>query len=222
MTRQREREKAALARMEESVEGTEWDPLETLRIAREVAGRGVAMMRENLEQAQRLYREGKISGRVLQQAYACLMDALAHQQKVQDEWLQRARRRAIAQRVRAEMQKRRQLYLQQYAALGPQYEALVEAVVRAETCAREMEALQAEGLYVGPTLWRTIGQEIRETVAALQKYTEVQKQEVVQREFARGVEVACQVLGTVIGEVQPALWEQGLARLSATLQEGEG
>lgn len=92
---------------------------------------------------------------------------------------------------------------EEYAGRGPQYEILIRRLVRAEVLAEQLEGT-GRALHTGE--WRAANRAVLDATQALQKYTESQKSEVVQRERQQAMIVIMEVAERVIAPRYPELW----------------
>jgi hypothetical protein len=91
----------------------------------------------------------------------------------------------------------------QYGNRGPQYEVLIKRVVYAEVRA---EMLEATGQAVDTIEWRRASQSVLDAIAALQKYTEGQKTEVIQKKQQEAILVVLGIAERIVAPRQPGLW----------------
>ncbi len=101
--------------------------------------------------------------------------------------------------------------LAHYGDLGPQYPLLVERLVQATIRASSCDAL-------GDTLEAAAhvraADEVRKSVAALQRYTESLKQEIIQKRVEAQVVRVVEIIEAVVLPVAPQLWHEVMAAIA--------
>jgi hypothetical protein len=115
-----------------------------------------------------------------------------------------------AAQARAARKLRRKL-LAHYGDLGPQYPLLVERLVQAHLRAT---ASDAQGHLVDAEEHRKDSEAVLRAVAALQKYTESLKQEVIQKKVETAVIRVVEIIEAVVLPVAPQLWNDCIAAIA--------
>ncbi len=105
----------------------------------------------------------------------------------------------------------RESLLAHYGDLGPQYPLLVERLVQAHVRAVTYDA---QGAALEPPVHRGAAEEVRKSVAALQRYTESLKQEIIQKRVEMQVVRVVEIIEAVVLPVAPQLWNDVIAALA--------
>ncbi len=101
--------------------------------------------------------------------------------------------------------------LAHYGDLGPQYPLLVERLVQAHVRATHGDA-QGEDWGQGAHI--RAAEEVRRCVAALQRYTESLKQEIIAKRVEMQVVRVVEIIEAVVLPVAPQLWNDVIAALA--------
>lgn len=107
-------------------------------------------------------------------------------------------------------------YKAQYAGLGPQYDSLVRRVATAEVACRSQEV---GGTPLDMDFWMAQATEVRQTIAALQRYTEATKQEVLHAREQEAMRRILRIVERVVAYEQPELWERVIQEVSSSTQQ---
>lgn len=119
---------------------------------------------------------------------------------------------ATAETIRADQAATlRESLLSHYQDLGPQYPILVERLVQAEMRAISCDAL---GDTLETAVHISVAKEIRAGVAALQRYTESVKQEIIQKRVEMQVVRVVEIIEAVVLPVAPQLWNDVIAAIA--------
>ncbi len=122
-------------------------------------------------------------------------------------WREDGRARAAALNVAV----LRESLLAHYGDLGPQYPLLVERLVQAHVRATHCDA-RGEDLALGTH--QRAADEVRKSVAALQRYTESLKQEIIAKRVELQVVRVVEIIEAVVLPVAPQLWNDVIAALA--------
>ncbi len=95
--------------------------------------------------------------------------------------------------------------LEEYGGRGPQYEILIRRLVFAEVLVEQLEGT-SRALHTAE--WRAGNRAVLDATQALQKYTESQKSEVVQRERQQAMLVIMELAERVIAPRNPEAWAE--------------
>lgn len=126
--------------------------------------------------------------------------ALAREQQAADA----AQRRTRCREVRAAL-------YQKYGDLGPQYAILVDVVARAVAWAEEADE---KGDRSECAAWDRM---VRESVAALQRFTESTKEPIIQKRIREKVRIVLEIVEQEIAPQAPELWLTALRALEQRL-----
>ena len=105
----------------------------------------------------------------------------------------------------------RESLLEHYGDLGPQYPLLVERLVQAHVRAM---ACDARGADLKDVVHVRAADEVRKSVAALQRYTESLKQEIIQKRVEAQVVRVVEIIEAVVLPVAPQLWNEVMAAIA--------
>ena len=105
----------------------------------------------------------------------------------------------------------RESLLAHYGDLGPQYPLLVERLVQAHVRATTYDA-RGDALAAGAH--DRAADEVRKSVAALQRYTESLKQEIIAKRVELQVVRVVEIIEAVVLPVAPQLWNDVIAALA--------
>ncbi len=133
--------------------------------------------------------------------------ALAAAFAAEGRWREENRARAAALNVAG----LRERLLTHYGDLGPQYPLLVERLVQAHVRATHCDA---QGADLAPRVHVGAADEVRKSVAALQRYTESLKQEIIQKRVEAQVVRVVEIIEAVVLPVAPQLWHDVIAALA--------
>ncbi len=123
----------------------------------------------------------------------------------------RWRQDAVARAAGIDVAALRADLLAHYGDLGPQYPLLVERLVQAHVRATHGDA-QGEDLPLGAHI--RAADEVRKSVAALQRYTESLKQEIIAKRVELQVVRVVEIIEAVVLPVAPQLWNEVIAALA--------
>lgn len=191
------------------------DPVATLRFRLELAS-------EAVDECRRAYQDPSLPAGTQRynRARMALNQALKAKQDIQDEILRRELTRARASHWHQRLQEREQELLVLYQDLGPQYTVLVRRLAQSEILAEQAQELQDRGYMLSPADLRRYNQEVREGVQALQRYTESQKTEIIERAQEQAMARVVDILEGAILPAAPQVWHRALAELQRQLPAG--
>lgn len=126
------------------------------------------------------------------------------------------------QQHQARWQQQYEMLLQQlmivYGDMGPQYHILIKRLAFAEVKAQQME----EAGRVESVEWRKMVQEVRDLVAALQKYTETEKKELISGEVQNAVLAVVEIVEAELANRYPKIWQRIIHQIESRVDASEG
>lgn len=191
------------------------DPVATLRFRLELA-------EEAVRESTRHYQDPTLppGSQRYTRARMALNNALRAKQDIQDEILRRELTRARSAHWKQRLIEREEELFKIYQDLGPQYHILVRRLAQSEILAEQAQELQDRGYMLSPADLQRYNREVREGVQALQRYTESQKTEIIERAQETAMARVVDVLEGAIAPAAPQAWLHGMSELRRQLGAG--